>query len=96
MRYSMLYTSNQRATADDVWQRARRQVEPTSPGRQKATYNYLPESQMPDFRAFDSAPGQPDGLSRPPIGKLADESGAVEISPWQFNGWRPTTRAAAG
>ena len=47
--------ASQRLTADDVWARARRQVEANRPGQAKATLNYLPDSQMPDFRAFDSA-----------------------------------------
>jgi soluble lytic murein transglycosylase len=45
----------QRITADEVWARARRQVEANRPGFAKATLNYLPDSQMPDGRAFDSA-----------------------------------------
>ncbi|MBS1144718.1 MAG: Lytic transglycosylase, catalytic [Proteobacteria bacterium] len=47
--------TNQRVGADDVWARARRQLEANRPGQAKATLNYLPESQMPDSRAFDSA-----------------------------------------
>ncbi|MFZ2971877.1 MAG: transglycosylase SLT domain-containing protein [Ferribacterium limneticum] len=47
--------TNQRKTADDVWARARRQVEANRPGWAKTTLNYLPESQMPDSKAFDSA-----------------------------------------
>lgn len=47
--------AGQRLTADDVWARARRQVEANRPGAAKSTLNYLPDSQMPDLRAFDSA-----------------------------------------
>ena len=46
---------NQRITADEVWARARRQVEANRPSWAKTTLNYLPESQMPDSKAFDSA-----------------------------------------
>ena len=47
--------ASQAKTADDVWARARRQVEINRPGQARTTLNYLPESQMPDARAFDSA-----------------------------------------
>ena len=47
--------ASQAKTADDVWLRARRQVEANRPSQARATLNYLPDSQMPDARAFDSA-----------------------------------------
>ena len=47
--------ANQRISTDEVWARARRQVEANRPGWARTTLNYLPESQMPDSRAFDSA-----------------------------------------
>jgi len=47
--------SSQRLSPDDVWARVRRQVEANRPGNAKATLNYLPDSQMPDLRSFDSA-----------------------------------------
>ena len=47
--------ASQAKTADDVWLRARRQVEANRPGQARTTLNYLPDSQMPDSRAFDSA-----------------------------------------
>lgn len=45
----------QRLSADDVWLRTRRQVEANRPAQAKLTLNYLPDSQLPDARAFDSA-----------------------------------------
>src|SRR5574343_580915 len=47
--------ASQKMSADDVWARARRQVEANRPGWAKTTLNYLPDSQMPDGRALDSA-----------------------------------------
>jgi soluble lytic murein transglycosylase len=47
--------TSQRLSPDDVWARVRRQVEANRPGNAKATLNYLPDSQMPDLRSFDSA-----------------------------------------
>ncbi|HSG24249.1 MAG TPA: lytic transglycosylase, partial [Azonexus sp.] len=47
--------ASQRLSADDVWNRAHRQIEANRPGWAKTTLNYLPESQVPDSRAFDSA-----------------------------------------
>lgn len=47
--------ASQAKTADDVWLRARRQVEANRPGQARTTLNYLPDSQIPDSRAFDSA-----------------------------------------
>jgi len=41
--------------SDEVWQRARRQIEANRPGAAKNTLGYLPESQAPDYRALDSA-----------------------------------------
>ncbi len=47
--------ANQRITTDEVWSRARRQLEANRPGSAKTTLNYLPASQVPDSRALDSA-----------------------------------------
>src|SRR5574343_1898314 len=47
--------ASQRLSADDVWTRARRQLEANRPGWTKTTLNYLPDSQMPDTKALDSA-----------------------------------------
>jgi len=47
--------ASQRVTSDEVWARARRQIEANRPGSAKATLNYLPDNQMPDSRAFDNA-----------------------------------------
>ena len=47
--------STQRVSADEVWTRARRQIEANKPGSAKATLNFLPDSQMPDNRALDNA-----------------------------------------
>lgn len=47
--------ASQRLSADDVWSRAHRQIEANRPGWAKTTLNYLPESQIPEGRAFDSA-----------------------------------------
>ena len=45
----------QKVSADDVWARARRQVEINRPNRARATLDYLPDSQAPDGRSFDAA-----------------------------------------
>ena len=47
--------ASQRLSIDDVWARARRQLEANRPGWTKTTLNYLPDSQMPDGKALDSA-----------------------------------------
>ena len=47
--------ANQRITTDEVWARARRQLEGNRPGSAKTTLNYLPASQTPDSRSLDSA-----------------------------------------
>jgi soluble lytic murein transglycosylase len=47
--------ASQRLGVDDVWARARRQLEANRPGWMKTTLNYLPDSQMPDGKALDSA-----------------------------------------
>ncbi|PKO42852.1 MAG: lytic transglycosylase [Betaproteobacteria bacterium HGW-Betaproteobacteria-4] len=49
--------ANQRITNDEIWQRARRQIEANRPSRAKTTLDYLPENQIPDSRSFDSAIG---------------------------------------
>ena len=47
--------ASQRLGVDDVWTRARRQLEANRPNWTKTTLNYLPDSQMPEGRALDSA-----------------------------------------
>ncbi|MDE2440247.1 MAG: lytic transglycosylase domain-containing protein [Betaproteobacteria bacterium] len=47
--------AGQKISTDDVWARARRQVEANRANWAKTTLNYLPDSQIPDGRAFDSA-----------------------------------------
>ena len=71
---------NQRMTAEDVFQRARRQVEANKPNQAKATYNYLPESQMPDGRAFDSAISSPMGFLARQSGGGLNSRGAREVT----------------
>lgn len=67
---------SQRIETDQVWARARRQVEANRPGQAKATLNYLPDSQMPDFRAFDSAISSAMGyLARQPSSWSATKPG---------------------
>lgn len=45
----------QRMSVEDVWNRARRQIEANRPTWAKTTLNYLPDSQMPENKAFDDA-----------------------------------------
>jgi soluble lytic murein transglycosylase len=52
--FDALVTS-QRLTTDDVWARARRQIEANRPNWAKTTLNYLPDSQAPDAKALDNA-----------------------------------------
>ena len=47
--------ASERITTDEIWARARRQVEANRPGWAKTTLNYLPDNQIPDSRNFDSA-----------------------------------------
>lgn len=47
--------ASERITTDEIWARARRQVEANRPGWAKTTLNYLPDNQIPDGRNFDSA-----------------------------------------
>jgi len=49
--------ANQRVSTDDVWTRARRQLEANRPAWTKTTLNYLPDSQIPDSRSLDNALG---------------------------------------
>jgi soluble lytic murein transglycosylase len=68
--------ANQRITTDEVWARARRQIEANRPSWAKATLNYLPDSQMPDSRAFDSAISSAMGyLVRQPANWSASRAG---------------------
>ncbi len=46
--------ASQRVSVDDIWFRARRQLEANRPAQVKATLNYLPDGQGPDSRALDS------------------------------------------
>ena len=47
--------ASQRMTADDIWARARRQLEANRPAWAKTTLNYLPDGQMPDSKQLDAA-----------------------------------------
>ncbi len=68
--------SSQRLGVDDVWARARRQIEANRPSWAKATLNYLPDSQMPDSKSFDSAVNSGMGyLARQPANWHASRSG---------------------
>ena len=68
--------SSQRMSANDVWQRARRQIEANRPGQARSTLNYLPDSQMPDSRAFDSATSSPASyLAKLPSNWASSRSG---------------------
>lgn len=50
-----LLVSSQRFGADEVWARARRQIEANRPASARATLDYLPDSQSPDTKSFDAA-----------------------------------------
>ena len=66
----------QRVGVDDVWARARRQVEANRPGQAQATLNYLPEAQVPDGRSFEQAYGNGMAyLAKLPGGWQATRSG---------------------
>lgn len=43
----------QRVSADDVWLRARRQLEANRPGPARSTLNYLPDSLMPQGKSYE-------------------------------------------
>lgn len=43
----------QRVSSDDVWQRARRQLEANRQGQARSTLNYLPDSQQPEGRSYE-------------------------------------------
>lgn len=53
--------ASQRLGTDDIWARARRQIEANRPGQAKTTLNYLPDGQMPDSRALEAALGNAMG-----------------------------------
>lgn len=66
----------QRVNSDDVWLRARRQLEANRPNWSKTTLNYLPDAQMPDGKAFDSAVNNPMGyLARQPGAWYTSQTG---------------------
>ena len=68
--------ASQRMSAEDVWTRAHRQVEANRPAWAKTTMNYLPENQVPDSRAFDSAISSPMAyLVRQPANWSANRAG---------------------
>jgi len=68
--------SSQRMSSDDVWNRARRQLEANRPTWARTTLNYLPDSQMPDGRAFDNAVNSAMGyLVRQPANWYATRAG---------------------
>lgn len=67
---------SQRMSSDDVWNRARRQLEINRPTWTRSTLNYLPDSQMPDGRSLDTALANPMGfLARQPAGWNATRPG---------------------
>ncbi len=71
---SLVY--GQRVNSDDVWLRARRQLEANRPNASKTTLNYLPDAQMPDGKAFDNAVNNPMGyLARQPGAWYANQTG---------------------
>jgi soluble lytic murein transglycosylase len=43
----------QRVSSDDVWQRARRQLEANRQGQARSTLNYLPDNQQPEGRSYE-------------------------------------------
>jgi soluble lytic murein transglycosylase len=43
----------QRVSADDVWERARRQLEANRQGQARSTLNYLPDSQLPEGKSYE-------------------------------------------
>ena len=51
--------SSQRMGSDDVWSRARRQLEANRPQWTRTTLNYLPDSQLADGKSFDAAINNP-------------------------------------
>lgn len=68
--------SSQRLGTDDVWARARRQIEANRPSWAKTTLNYLPDSQMPEGKALDNAINSSMGyLVRQPANWHASRSG---------------------
>jgi soluble lytic murein transglycosylase len=48
-----------RITNEEIWARSRRQIEVNRPAWAKTTLNYLPDSQIPESRAFDKAINSP-------------------------------------
>ncbi|MCB4359975.1 lytic transglycosylase domain-containing protein [Quatrionicoccus australiensis] len=66
----------QRMGSDDVWARARRQLEANRPVWTKTTLNYLPDNQLPDSKTLDAAIANPMGyLVRQPGSWSASRSG---------------------
>lgn len=51
--------TTQKVGVDELWTRARRQIEINRPGAARATLDYLPETQVPEARAFDGATKSP-------------------------------------
>ncbi|KAB2927542.1 MAG: lytic transglycosylase domain-containing protein [Dechloromonas sp.] len=43
----------QRLSVDDIWARARRQIELNRPGQARTTLDYLPDSQSPEGKSFE-------------------------------------------
>ena len=68
--------SSQRMSSDDVWNRARRQLEANRPNWTRTTLNYLPDSQMPEGKALDSALNNAMSyLARQPANWYANRAG---------------------
>jgi len=49
----------QRLSVDDVWTRARKQIEINRPAQARSTLAYLPDAQAPDGRSFEQATSSP-------------------------------------
>ena len=68
--------ASQRVNADDIWARARRQLEANRPSWTRTTLNYLPDGEVPDGKQFDNAIGSAMGyLVRQPSTWYASRPG---------------------
>lgn len=75
-----LLVASQQLTADDVWQRARLQIETKRLGPAKISYEYLPESQALNSRAFDSMINSPMGYLVKQSGSWPNSRGGRELA----------------
>lgn len=68
--------SSEKISADDIWHRARRQIEANRPAGAKESLNYLADSQAPDSRSLDSLIKSAMGyLARQPANWSSSRSG---------------------